>query len=84
MTGTVAIIVAGIGALATICTTIISSVSTNRKVQSQIETNQAVTNVKIDELTKEVAKHNSFAEEIPVIKYRLDQVDKELMAMHKN
>ena len=76
--GTVAIIIACIGALATIATTIISSISTNRKVQNQLETGQAVTNVKIDELKKEVEKHNNFVEEIPVLKYRQDQFEKEL------
>lgn len=32
---------------------------------------QAVTDVKIEELTREVRKHNSFAEKIPVIEEQL-------------
>lgn len=32
---------------------------------------QAVTAVKIDELTREVRKHNSFAEKIPVIEEQI-------------
>ena len=32
---------------------------------------QAVTDVKIDELTREVRKHNSFAEKIPVIEEQI-------------
>lgn len=43
---------------------------------------QAVTDVKIEELTREVRKHNSFAEKIPVIEeqikvanYRIDNLE---------
>ena len=43
---------------------------------------QAVTDVKIEELTREVRKHNSFAEKIPVIEeqikvanYRIDDLE---------
>lgn len=32
---------------------------------------QAVTDVKIEELTREVRKHNSFAEKIPVIEEQI-------------
>lgn len=32
---------------------------------------QAVTDVKIDDLTREVRKHNSFAEKIPVIEEQI-------------
>lgn len=36
---------------------------------------QAVTDVKIDELTREVRKHNSFAEKIPVIEEQIKVVN---------
>lgn len=45
---------------------------------------QAVTEVKIEELTREVRKHNGFAEKIPVIdekikviNHRIDDLEKE-------
>ena len=51
---------------------------------------QAVTEVKIEELTREVRKHNGFAEKIPVIdekikviNHRLDDLEKE-WSKHKN
>ena len=72
------IIVAVIGFCGSIATTIISNISINRKMQEQIVTGQAVTNVKLEELTKEVTRHNEFAEEIPVMKYRLKQTDSEI------
>lgn len=51
---------------------------------------QAVTEVKIEELTREVRKHNGFAEKIPVIdekikviNHRLDDLEKE-WSKHEN
>lgn len=45
---------------------IITNVGANRRVQAQLEKSQAVTDTKLDELTREVRKHNDFAERIPV------------------
>ena len=38
---------------------------------------QAVTEVKIEELTREVRKHNGFAERIPVIDEKIKDLEKE-------
>lgn len=57
---------------------IITSILTNSKTQSLLQTNQAVTDVKIEELTREVRSHNNFASEIPVIQHRLDQIERRL------
>ncbi len=46
---------------------IISNVASNRKTQMQIATAQAVTDTKIDELTREVRLHNDFARRVPVL-----------------
>lgn len=46
---------------------IITSVSTSRRMTVQLERNQAVTDTKIEELTREVRLHNNFAQRIPVI-----------------
>nr|DAP65486.1 MAG TPA: hypothetical protein [Caudoviricetes sp.] len=46
---------------------IITSVSTARRMTAQLERNQAVTDTKIEELTREVRLHNNFAQRIPVI-----------------
>ena len=73
-----------IGFCSSIITTIITNNSTNRKVQEQLTTNNAVINVRIDELTKEMNRHNSFVEEIPVLKYRLEQSEKEIVELKKS
>ncbi len=50
---------------------IISNAAANRKTQSQIATAQAVTDTKIEELTREVRMHNDFARRIPVIEEQI-------------
>ena len=43
---------------------VITTLSANRKVQSQLEKAQAVTDTKIQELTREVRLHNGFAQRL--------------------
>lgn len=43
----------------------------NKKFQSQLDTKQAITDVKIDALTQEVKKHNNFASRVPVIEEQI-------------
>lgn len=50
---------------------IISNVAAGRKTQARIETAQAVTDTKIEELTREVRMHNDFARRIPVIEEQI-------------
>ena len=62
---------------------ILSNISSNRKIEQQLGKSQAVTDCKIDELTREVREHNNFArrmpvveEQIKVINHRLDDLEK--------
>ncbi len=54
---------------------IISNVSNNRKVSSQLEKQQAVTDTKIDELTREVREHNGFAKRMPVVEEQIKVIN---------
>lgn len=79
------IIVAIITSACTLLGVIITSVSSNRKIQSSLEKTQAVTDCKIDELTREVREHNNFArrmpvveEQIKVINHRLDDLERKV------
>ncbi len=81
------ILVAIISGVLTLVGVIISNLAAGRKTQARIETSQAVTDTKIEELTREVRKHNGFAERIPVaeekikvINHRLDDLEE----YHKN
>lgn len=79
------IIVAIITSVCTLVGVVITSVSGNRKIQSSLEKTQAVTDCKIDELTREVREHNNFArrmpvveEQIKVINHRLDDLERKV------
>ena len=57
---TVALITGGLSLIGVI----IASIAGNRRTEQKIQVAQAVTDTKIDELTREVRKHNGFAEKI--------------------
>jgi hypothetical protein len=69
--GVTSIIVAVITGGLALVGVIITNVSANRRVQAQLEKSQAVTDTKLDELTREVRKHNDFAERIPVVEEQI-------------
>lgn len=54
---------------------LITNISTNRKMQSEIEKKQAVTDEKIEELTREVRKHNNFAERMPIVEEKIKVIN---------
>ena len=63
---------------------VITNNNSNKKIQSQLETQQAVTDCKIDELTREVREHNNFAKRMPVVEemikvanHRIDDLEQE-------
>ena len=63
----VAIISGGLALLGVI----ITSISTSRRMTAQLERNQAVTDTKLEELTREVRMHNNFAQRIPVMEEKI-------------
>lgn len=50
---------------------IITNMQSNKKIESQLTTNQAVTDTKLENLTREVRLHNNFAQRIPVIEEQI-------------
>lgn len=54
---------------------IYSNNSNNAKIQAKLETSQAVTDYKIEELTREVRKHNGFAERMPVVEEQIKVIN---------
>lgn len=70
----VALIGAGASVLVgglTLIGVIVTNNKANRNMQNKLETSQAVTDTKIEELTREVRLHNNFAEKIPVIQEQI-------------
>lgn len=66
-----AVLVALISGGITLLGIIISSIASAKKSEHAMEVSQAVTDTKIDELTREVRLHNGFAEKIPVIQEQI-------------
>lgn len=63
-----------------------SSSKLNSEIQHHLETSQAVTDTKLEELTREVREHNGFARRMPVVESEIGRINKrisELESLHK-
>ena len=61
-----------------------SNSQSNKKTELQLDKHQAITDTKLEELTREVRAHNNFAQRIPVIEeqirvanHRISDLEKE-------
>lgn len=50
---------------------VVTNASSNKKVETQLKVCQAVTDTKIEELTREVREHNNFARRMPVVEEQI-------------
>lgn len=69
--------------LGVIITCTLSAKATRDNVSHRLEISQAVTEIKLEELTREVRKHNGFAEKIPVINEQLKVFDRRLSELEE-
>lgn len=78
----VAIVTAGLSLIGTVITVLVANRQTvsalekkselsDARLDAKLEKHQAVTDTKIEELTREVRKHNNFAERVPVIEEQI-------------
>ena len=67
----VAIITGGLSLLGVI----VSGRSASRKTEQHIQTSMAVTDTKLDELTREVRAHNHFAQRMPVVEEQIKVIN---------
>ena len=67
----IALITAGLGLVGVMITNYFNNKSLSDKVTHQLEVAQAVTDTKIEELTREVRMHNKFAQKIPVLEEKM-------------
>ena len=70
-----AIIVALITGGLSLAGVVITCIATAKKTEKATAVAQAVTDTKIDELTREVRLHNGFAEKIPVIQEQIKVIN---------
>lgn len=68
---TVALITGGLSLLGVIYT----NSQSNKKIESQLDKQQAVMNTKVDELTREVREHNNFAKRMPVVEEQIKVIN---------
>jgi uncharacterized protein YqfA (UPF0365 family) len=66
----VAIIAGGMSLLGVI----ITNANSNRNIENQLKTAQAVTDTKIEQLTEEVRKHNSWADRITALEVKVEEL----------
>lgn len=74
------VIVALITGGLTLIGVVFTNLSSNRRVEQQIMQAQAVTDVKIQQLTDEVRKHNSFADRITKLEAKVENIEKTVSA----
>lgn len=63
----VAIITGGLSLIGVV----FSNMSSNKKIETVLTTQQAVTDTKLEELTREVRAHNNFAQRVPVLEEQM-------------
>lgn len=54
---------------------IVTNIYSNREVEHKIEKAQAVTDTKVEELTREVREHNNFAKRVPVVEEQIKVIN---------
>ena len=75
----VALITGGLSLIGVIITTRNNS----KRMEQQLQTAQAVTDTKIDELTREVRYHNGFAERLPVLEEKTWNMERRIIMKDK-
>lgn len=76
---TVALISGGLSFLGVV----ITNLATARKTEAKIQTSQAVTETKLEELTREVRLHNNFARRMPVVEEQIKVINHRLADLEK-
>jgi hypothetical protein len=62
---------------------ILSNLLAARKTEAAMRINQAVTDTKLEELTREVREHNHFARRMPVVEEQIKVLDHRLRDLER-
>ena len=75
-------------ALMTGCLSLAGVIVSNRKTTTQVahklETHQAVTDTKLEALTREVRRHNGFAQRMPVVEEQIKVINHRLTDLERS
>ena len=61
---------------------VITSITSNNKIERKLEIHQAVTDQNIEDLTREVRKHNNFAERMPAVETEVQWIKDKMDYFH--
>lgn len=62
----------------------ITNKRSNKDIEQKIAISQAVTETKIEELTREVREHNNFAKRIPVFEEQMRSVNRRISSLENS
>lgn len=79
MEGIIAAVISGGLALVGV---IITNLTSSNKIRQEIKTQQAVTDCKLEELTREVRAHNNFAQRMPVVENEIKNIKDKMEYLH--
>lgn len=72
-----------ITAAVTILVVILQNRASTNRLMMEIEKHQAVTDTKMDELTREVREHNNFARRLPVVEEQIKNLSRRVDDLEK-
>lgn len=82
------ITIAVITGIVSIVGSLLANASSNKKLVTdlklEVTKNQAVTDTKIEELTREVREHNNFAKRMPVVENEIKHIEEKMTELHRN
>ena len=82
--GIIIAIISAVGSLIVgIVSAVISAKATGNDVQKKMEIQMAVTDTKLDELTREVREHNGFARRMPVVEEQIRVINHRIADLEK-
>ena len=77
----VAVITGGIALFGTLIGVYFQNKAITDKITHNLDIRQAVTDTKIEELTREVREHNNFAKRMPVVEAQIETINKRIDAL---
>lgn len=78
----VAFITGGLSLVGVVVTNILSSKRISSEIEHKLEIRQAVTDSKLEELTREVRAHNNFAQRMPVVENEVKWMKEKMEFFH--
>jgi hypothetical protein len=78
----VALITGGLSFLGVLVTNLSSNKKIVNDIKLEVTKNQAITDTKIEELTREVREHNNFAKRMPVVENEIKHIEEEINKHH--